>query len=57
VVAAIWFATVYLGHHYVVHILAGVAYAIAAYAIVDVVLDRREEADVSRSRRPRGSPR
>lgn len=32
--AAVWFAIVYLGHHYVVDLLAGMLYATAAYVIV-----------------------
>lgn len=30
----IWFATVYLGHHYVVDLLGGAAYAVAGYFLV-----------------------
>lgn len=29
--AAIWFAVVYLGHHYVIDVVAGVAFAVGAY--------------------------
>ena len=29
----IWFATVYLGHHYVIDVIGGVAYAVVAYLI------------------------
>jgi membrane-associated phospholipid phosphatase len=32
--AAVWFAIVYTGHHYVVDIVGGVAFAVAAYLIV-----------------------
>jgi membrane-associated phospholipid phosphatase len=28
---AIWFGTVYLGHHYVLDVLGGIAYAVIAY--------------------------
>lgn len=34
VVALIWFATVYLGHHYVVDLIGGLLYAIVVYAFV-----------------------
>ncbi len=34
VTVAIWFATVYLGHHYVVDVIGGAAYALAGYVIV-----------------------
>jgi membrane-associated phospholipid phosphatase len=30
--AAIWFSVVYLGHHYVIDVVAGIAFAIGAYA-------------------------
>lgn len=33
--AAVWFAIVYTGHHYVVDILGGAAFAVAAYLAVD----------------------
>jgi membrane-associated phospholipid phosphatase len=29
--AAIWFSVVYLGHHYVIDVVAGVAFAIGAF--------------------------
>jgi membrane-associated phospholipid phosphatase len=32
--AAIWFAVVYLGHHYVIDVVAGMAFAIGAYWIL-----------------------
>jgi membrane-associated phospholipid phosphatase len=31
---AVWFAIVYLGHHYIVDILGGVAFAVGAYVLV-----------------------
>jgi membrane-associated phospholipid phosphatase len=31
VMCAIWFGTVYLGHHYVVDVLGGIAYAVVGY--------------------------
>lgn len=34
VTVAIWFATVYLGHHYVVDVIGGAAYALAGYVVV-----------------------
>jgi membrane-associated phospholipid phosphatase len=39
---AVWFAVVYLGHHYVVDVLGGAAFAIGAYVLVARVgiLDR-----------------
>ncbi len=33
-VLAIWFATVYLGHHFVVDLIVGTAYALAGYLLV-----------------------
>jgi membrane-associated phospholipid phosphatase len=33
VTVTIWFATVYLGHHYVIDVLGGVVYAVGAYLI------------------------
>ena len=30
--AAIWFSVVYLGHHYVIDVVAGIAFAVGAYA-------------------------
>lgn len=33
--AAVWFAIVYLGHHYIVDIVGGVAFAVAAYLICE----------------------
>lgn len=40
--AAVWFAIVYLGHHYVVDILGGAAFAVLAYLVCERagVLDR-----------------
>lgn len=32
---AVWFAIVYLGHHYIVDILGGAAFAVGAYLVVD----------------------
>lgn len=40
VTGAIWFATVYLGHHYVVDLLGGVAYATVGYVVVRRILPR-----------------
>ena len=34
VTCAIWFATVYLGHHYVVDVLGGVVYGTVGYLLV-----------------------
>jgi membrane-associated phospholipid phosphatase len=36
--AIVWFAIVYLGHHYFVDALAGAAYAIAAYVLVTRIM-------------------
>jgi membrane-associated phospholipid phosphatase len=33
-IAAIWFATVYLGHHYVVDLFGGAIYAVAGYFVI-----------------------
>lgn len=33
--AAVWFAIIYTGHHYVIDIVGGVAFAVAAYLLVD----------------------
>lgn len=33
-VLAIWFATVYLGHHFVIDLIVGTAYALAGYLVV-----------------------
>ena len=41
VTGAIWFATVYLGHHYVVDLLGGVAFAVAGYVVVKRLMRRR----------------
>jgi membrane-associated phospholipid phosphatase len=38
---AIWFAVVYLGHHYVVDVLGGIAWAIGAYWVVSSATFRR----------------
>lgn len=51
VVATIWFATVYLGHHYVVDLIGGLLYAIAVYAFIRSSLYRRLLARLGRSRR------
>jgi membrane-associated phospholipid phosphatase len=32
--AAIWFAVVYLAHHYVIDVVAGMAFAVAAYWVL-----------------------
>jgi membrane-associated phospholipid phosphatase len=32
--AAVWFSIVYLGHHYVLDVIGGLAYAVAAYLVV-----------------------
>jgi membrane-associated phospholipid phosphatase len=39
--ACVWVAIVYLGEHYFVDALAGLAYALAAAAIVTLVVARR----------------
>jgi membrane-associated phospholipid phosphatase len=39
-VFVVWFATVYLGHHYVVDVLGGALYAVAGYFLVKNLFDR-----------------
>jgi len=50
-VATIWFATVYLGHHYVVDLIGGLLYAIAVYAFIRSSLYRRLLVRLDSSRR------
>ena len=50
VAATIWFATVYLGHHYVVDLLGGLLYAVAVYAFIRSAWYRRL---LTRMARPR----
>lgn len=40
VMCAIWFGTVYLGHHYVVDVIGGVAYAVVGYLWVKRLMRR-----------------
>lgn len=44
VTAAIWFATVYLGHHYVVDVLGGVAFAVVGYLVVKRMTTNRRQS-------------
>ncbi len=41
VTGAIWFATVYLGHHYVVDLLGGAAFAAVGYLVVKRLMGQR----------------
>jgi hypothetical protein len=54
--AAIWFAVVYLGHHYVIDVVAGMAFAVGAYwALQSPALSRvasRLAAPIRRPKRP-----
>ena len=43
VTGAIWFATVYLGHHYVVDVLGGVVFAVVGYLVVKRVMRHDDE--------------
>jgi len=39
--AAIWFSVVYLGHHYVIDVVAGIAFAVGAYAALQSPMLKR----------------
>jgi membrane-associated phospholipid phosphatase len=55
---AVWIAVVYLGEHYVVDIIAGVLYAAAAYAVVQIAVRRqhRRSAPQRQSRDQEAAP-
>jgi membrane-associated phospholipid phosphatase len=54
--AAIWFAVVYLGHHYVIDVVAGILFAIAAFtALQSPMLGRFASLLAGVGRRGRGS--
>jgi membrane-associated phospholipid phosphatase len=42
--AAMAFSLIYLGEHYLVDIVAGIAVTVTVYAVLEVVLRRRERA-------------
>lgn len=50
--AVVWFAIVYLGHHYVIDAIGGAVYAIASFGVVRLVLDRAASRTVDRTHRP-----
>jgi len=55
--AAIWFAVVYLGHHYVIDVVAGMAFAVGAYwALQSPALSRLASRLASPIRRPAAAP-
>lgn len=55
--AAIWFAVVYLGHHYVIDVVAGILFAIGAYAALQSpALGRLASGLAGVGRRTRDTP-
>jgi membrane-associated phospholipid phosphatase len=55
--AAIWFSVVYLGHHYVIDVVAGMAFAVGAYwALQSPALSRLASRLASPIRRRRAAP-
>jgi membrane-associated phospholipid phosphatase len=54
---AIWFAVVYLGHHYVIDVVAGMAFAVGAYLLLQASFLRNVAAKLAEvGRRVSGSP-
>lgn len=42
-VLIVWFAVVYLGHHYVIDVIGGAAYAVLGYAAVKLIFQRMQK--------------
>jgi hypothetical protein len=53
---AIWFAVVYLGHHYVIDVVAGMAFAVGAYAALQSPVLSRLASRISAFTARTGSP-
>jgi membrane-associated phospholipid phosphatase len=54
--AAIWFAVVYLAHHYVIDVVAGMGFAVGAYAVLQSQALARTAASLADSVRGRVRP-
>jgi membrane-associated phospholipid phosphatase len=54
--AAIWFSVVYLAHHYVIDVVAGIAFAVGAYVALQSPMLKRFASWLAAVGRRRAQP-